>query len=131
MVQNWISIKICHDLDLWPNNLVQDKCTTFIQMHSFRWSISQIESIGKKRIINIIMVWIMILNIGLLAPWPLTKKLQSWYTSHHISYTQKHFVSEVCEPDLGKEKEYLFQTIDVRQMDERTAEQTDHYRVQK
>lgn len=77
------------------------------------------------------MVWIMILNIGLLAPWPLTKKLQSWYTSHHISYTQKHFVTEVCEPDLGKEKEYLFQTIDVRQMDERTAEQTDHYRVQK
>lgn len=48
MVQNWISIKICHDLDLWPNNLVQDKCTPFIQMHSFRWSISQIESREKK-----------------------------------------------------------------------------------
>lgn len=61
----------------------------------------------------------------------LTFDKETWYTSHHISYTQKHFVSEVCEPDLGKEKEYLFQTIDVRQMDERTAEQTDHYRVQK
>lgn len=131
MVQNWISIKICHDLDLWPNNLVQDKCTPFIQMHSFRWSISQIESREKKNNKH---------NYGLdndfkhrtactLTFDQETSKLV--HKSPHILCTQKHFVSEVCEPDLGKEKEYLFQTIDVRQMDEWTAEQTDHYRVQK
>lgn len=39
-------------------------------------------------------------------------------------------MSEVCEPDLGKEKEYLFQSSDVQQMNRWTGGQTDHYRVQ-
>lgn len=37
-------------------------------------------------------------------------------------------MSEVCEPDLGKEKDYLFS--DVQKMNRWTGGQTDHYRVQ-